>query len=82
MGYKLEVSHPGKYVKETIEALGITNYEFSIKTGLLEKTVNGLVNGEIDITYDVACKLGSYFETDAVLWINLQNEYDKYLMKE
>ena len=79
MRYKLIVSHPGKYVKEAIEALGMSHHEFAVRTGMLDKTVSTLINGESNITYDIACKLAYFFDTEDVLWINLQNAYNKYL---
>ncbi len=80
--YKLVVPHPGVYIKDALEELGMSQTEFAYRTGLSIKNVSTLINGESNITFEVAKKLASYFGSSIDVWMNLQNYYDKYLCEE
>lgn len=73
------VSHPGVYIKDAIEELGLSQSEFAYRTGLSIKNVSTLINGESNITFDVAIKLASFFHNSVEGWINLQTKYNLYL---
>ena len=74
--------HPGVYVKDAIDALGISQSEFALRTGLSIKNVSTLINGESNITFDVAVKLAAFFDNSVEGWINLQTGYNLYLNEE
>ena len=65
--------HPGVYVKDALDALNMSSKEFSIRTGISERTLSDLINGKGDITFDIATKLGNFFGNSANSWTNLQN---------
>lgn len=73
------VSHPGVYVKDAIDELGISQSELALRTGLSIKNVSTLINGESNITFDVAIKLAAFFHNSVEGWINLQTKYNLYL---
>lgn len=73
--------HPGVYVKDALDALNMSSKEFSIRTGISERTLSDLINGKGDITFDIATKLGNFFGNSANGWTNLQNAYDEYLIE-
>lgn len=73
------MSHPGIYVKDAIEELGLTQSEFAYRTGLSIKNVSTLLNGESNITFDVAVKLAAFFDNSVEGWINLQTKYNLFL---
>lgn len=73
------VPHPGEYIKDAIEELGITQNEFAIRIGTTGKTLSKIINGEANITFDIAAKLSAFFGTSTNLWLNLQNSYNQYL---
>ena len=73
------VSHPGVYVKDAIDELGLSQTEFALRTGLSIKNVSTLINGESNITFDVAVKLAVFFHNSVEGWINLQTKYNMYL---
>lgn len=80
MGDKVRmVSHPGVYVKDAIEELGLSQSEFALRTGLSIKNVSTLINGESNITFDVAIKLAAFFHNSVEGWINLQTKYNLFL---
>ena len=68
--------HPGYYIDEIIEEMGITQEEFAIRLGTTPKTISKLVNGEIGISNDLALKLASLLNSSPEMWLNLQKAYD------
>ena len=73
--------HPGYYVSEIIEEMGITQAEFAMRIGTNTKTLSCLVNGQANITNDLAKKLSVMTGTDEEMWLNLQSTYDKKLIE-
>lgn len=73
------VSHPGVFIKDAIDELGLSQSEFALRTGLSIKNVSTLINGESNITFEVAKKLAGFFHTSIEGWINLQTKYNLYL---
>jgi len=70
--------HPGMYIKEILEAMEMTAREFSARTGINERTLSTIINGNEDITFDIAYKLSLYFDNSVNYWTNLQNQYNLY----
>lgn len=69
--------HPGYYVAELIEDMGINQAEFATRLGTTPKTVSLLVNGQADISKDLAKKLSVMTGTSTSLWLNLQSAFDQ-----
>lgn len=69
--------HPGYYIAETIEDMGVKQDEFAQRMGTTSKTLSKLVNGEINISLDLAEKLASMLGTSVELWLNLQTAYER-----
>ena len=74
--------HPGLYIKESLSALEMTAKEFAARTGISERTLSAIINGNGDITFDVAYKLAAYFDNSINFWTNLQNQYNVYLLEQ
>ena len=73
---KKTVFHPGMYIKEAIEEMGISQNEFSCRCGLEPAYVFALLDGGSDITDETARKLAAFFGTSSEGWINLQARFD------
>jgi addiction module HigA family antidote len=80
---KRQPSHPGRILKEDfLGPLGLT------QTGLAEKllttfrTVNEILNEKRGVSPDMAVRLARFFGTSEELWLNLQDQYDLYKVKE
>ena len=73
--------HPGIYIKESLEAMEMTSKEFSARTGISERTLSAIINGNGDITFDVAYKLALYFDNSIDYWTGLQNQYNIYCLE-
>lgn len=74
--------HPGVYLKEALEALDMTAKEFSIRTGISERSLSSFMAGKTGISFELASNLGSFFGNSPSVWINLQTSYDTYLAEE
>lgn len=73
--------HPGYYLREYIEELQMTQDEFAKRLGISGKQVSLILQEKASITIDVANKLSKLLDSSIELWINLQLNYDKYLLQ-
>jgi HTH-type transcriptional regulator / antitoxin HigA len=84
-GYKSPIAiHPGETIKETLEVLGITQVDLSIRTGLAEKTISEILNGKNPITPESALKFERILGISREGLIEMQKkcEDDKLRIKE
>ena len=56
-----EMYHPGSYIEDSIEALGMTQSEFAARVGLSVKTISQLISGDANITFETANKFSEFF---------------------
>jgi len=73
--------HPGYYIADIIEDMGISQVEFAARMGTTAKTLSQLLNGQANITNDLAKKLSVMMGTSVEVWQRLQNTYDQKLIE-
>lgn len=73
--------HPGYYIADIIEDMGVSQAEFATRMGITAKTLRKLINGQVNISNDLAKKLSVMMGTSPEVWLNLQNTYDQKLME-
>ncbi|MDY5482915.1 MAG: HigA family addiction module antitoxin, partial [Clostridium sp.] len=73
--------HPGYYVADIIEDMGISQAEFATRMGTTAKTLSNLVNGQINLSNDLAKKIAVMLGTSLEVWLNLQSAYDQKLIE-
>ena len=73
--------HPGYYVKEIIEDMGITQSEFAQRLNTTDKTLCKLVNAEISLSDDLAQKLAQMMGTSVKVWLDLQTSYTEKILE-
>lgn len=73
--------HPGYYIAEIIEDMGISQSEFADIVGITAKTLSNLMNGQANISNGIARKLFVMLGTSVDVWFNLQNIYKRKLME-
>lgn len=73
--------HPGSYVEDIIDDLNITQKEFARRLGTTEKSLSKLVNGEDNLSKEMAYKLSKLTGISINTWMNLQNEYEKKILE-
>lgn len=73
--------HPGYYINQLIEDMGVTQEEFAVRMGVSAKTISLIVNGEANLSDDMALKLSNMYGTSVDIWLNLQSEYSKKILE-
>ena len=73
--------HPGYYIADIIDDMEISQNEFAARMGTTAKTLSKLINGQANISNDLATKLSVMLGTSVEVWQNLQNTYDQKLIE-
>ena len=73
--------HPGYYIADIIEDMGISRAEFATRIGTTANTLGQLINGQANISNDLAKKLSVMVGTSAEVWLNLQDTYNQKLIE-
>lgn len=72
---------PGATIREQLEDRGMSQKEFAARMDLSEKHVSKLINGEVQLTPDVAVRLETVLGVPARFWSNLEAIYREKLLK-
>lgn len=72
---------PGVTIKEQLEYRGMTQKEFAIRMMMSEKHISKLINGEVNLSYDVANRLELVLGMPASFWNNLEAIYREQVLK-
>lgn len=72
---------PGTTIKEQIVHRGMNQKEFAARMGMSEKHISKLINGEVQLTIDVARRLEMVLGLPAQFWCNLEAIYREKLAK-
>lgn len=74
---------PGEFlVEEFLEPLGISQNKLARDLDVPTTRINGIVRGKRSITPDTALRLGYYFGTGPMVWLNLQAKYDRHIAED
>ena len=74
-------SHPGEILKTMyMDPLGVTVTRTAEALGVTRKHVSAIVNGRAPVTPDMAMRLAGVFGTVPEIWVNLQAQYDLWLV--
>jgi antitoxin HigA-1 len=76
------IIHPGEHLADAIEAMGITAAQLARDIHVPANRVTGILHGLRSITADTALRLGRYFNTSAMFWMNLQQTYELRLAEK
>jgi len=68
--------HPGVFLQEVLDDLGITAYRLAKDTHMPGSRVDQILKLNRSITVDTAMRLAAYLGTTEQYWLNLQNSYD------
>ena len=66
--------HPGYYIKEIVEESGLTQEDFAKRLGTTPKV---LMNGDQNLSIDIATKLSRMLGTTVAYWLRIQQAYDE-----
>lgn len=75
--------HPGLIVKDAlIDHTGLTVTEAANHLGVTRMTLSRLLNGHSGISSEMAIRLSKFFQTSVESWVNLQTQYDIWLIRD
>lgn len=72
----LAAIHPGDYLREILDELGVSQAEFARTLGVSPMRVSHIVKGARPITAELALLIGKALGQSAEYWLNLQAAYD------
>ena len=72
---------PGATIKEQLVDRGMSQKEFAARMDMSEKHISNLINGEVQLTPDVAMRLEMVLGLPASFWNNLESIYREKLQK-
>ena len=79
----LPAVHPGEFLRETLNDLGLTQAAFAEAIGVSPMRVSHVLRGERPVTAELALRLGRALGQTPQYWLNLQTTYDlKVAQKE
>ncbi|MDO4719598.1 MAG: HigA family addiction module antitoxin [Peptostreptococcaceae bacterium] len=72
---------PGETIREQLIDRDMTQKEFAVRIGMSEKHISRLINGDVQLTPDVAVRLEMVLDIPAHFWSNLESIYREKLSK-
>lgn len=73
--------HPGEYLREALEDLGLTQAALAKSLGVSAMRISYLMREERPVTAEMALRLGQAFGQSPQYWLNLQADYDLKIAK-
>jgi addiction module HigA family antidote len=72
----LPAIHPGEFLAETLEELGISQAAFARTLGVSPMRISHVIKGARPVTAELALLFGRALEQTPQYWLNLQADYD------
>ena len=72
----LPAIHPGEFLRETLDELGLTQAAFANALDISPMRVSHLLKGDRPVTAELALRLGRARGQSPQYWLNLQTAYD------
>ena len=72
---------PGATIKEQLVDRGMSQKEFASRMGISQKHISKLINGDVQLTPDMALRLESVLGIPAQFWNNLESIYREKVAK-
>ena len=68
--------HPGEFLRETLEELGVSQAQFARTVGVSPMRVSHVTKGTRPVTAELALLFGRALRQSPQYWLNLQTDYD------
>lgn len=72
----LPAIHPGEFLAETLEELGISQAAFARALGVSPMRISHVIKGARPVSAELALLFGRALEQSPQYWLNLQADYD------
>lgn len=77
----LPAIHPGEFLQEVLEDLGLSQATFARAIGTSAMRISHVVNGRRPVTAELALLFGRALGQSPEYWLNLQSAYDLKVAK-
>ena len=74
------IIHPGETIADLLEARGMTQQEFAVRTGMTPAFISSVIHGKKGISGKFAYALECAFGVPKTFWLNLQANYEAELL--
>jgi addiction module HigA family antidote len=68
--------HPGVFLKEILDELGMSQNAFAHSIGVSPMRISHVIKGSRPVTAELAVLFGKVFSQTPAYWMNLQTSYD------
>ena len=72
----LPAIHPGAFLAETLEELGVSQAAFARVLGVSPMRISHVIKGTRPVTAELALLFGRALDQTPQYWLNLQTDYD------
>jgi len=72
----LRAIHPGEFLAETLEELGVSQAAFARALGVSPMRISHVIKGSRPVTAELALLFGRALDQSPQYWLNLQADYD------
>lgn len=77
----LPAIHPGEFLAETLEELGVSQAAFARAIGVSPMRISHVIKGARPVTAELALLFGRAFNQSPQYWLNLQSDHDLKIAK-
>lgn len=74
--------HPGEFLEETLDAIGMSQAELSNRLGRPVQAINEIIKGKKSVTPATALELEDVLGVPSHIWIGLESEYQIVMAKQ
>lgn len=75
--------HPGEFIKEVfMEPFGLSSRKVARNLNVAPSTINRLLNGESNVTPEMALRLSQVFGRSPESWLAMQDHYSLWHVKQ
>lgn len=71
-----EPIHPGEILVDELDFLGLSIEQLAKYIKVSENNIEQILRGQVNLTADIALRLGYFFNTGPEMWMNLQKAYE------
>ena len=69
-----EIKLPGEFLKSFLKIIRVRQNKFANYIGLKPSNLNKVIAGERPVNYEIALILGSIFNVEPMIWLNMQSK--------
>ena len=73
---RLKVTHPGVFLQETLQQLGVSQADFARAIGVSPMRISHVIRGVRPVSAELALLFGCAFKQTPQYWLNLQSAFD------